>query len=451
MGGTAAGTTLDADTRLHDAVAEAHDVSWARARLTLAHVGRSAATTALTTVLLVVAGTWPVLDAAAGSHSPLAADHLLTMVVAVGVYAVAASVEFEVGPGFAVPTTPVLAAALLLLPPSTLPLLVLAGLAVAAGAKQLADPDRRDTVSALAVSSCHALGPAVVFALWAPHHPRLGPATVALYAAALAAQVAFDVASAWVHNCWDLGVPTARLVESFRFTVVVDVLLAPLGLVAVAAARARWWAPLLLLPTAVLLWLMQRDRRRYVDRSVALANAYRDTAAEARTDALTGLGNRMAWHEALVEIGSAGGPCGVVLLDIDGLKLANDRYGHNTGDRLITAVARVVEGALTPGARAARIGGDEFAVVLPHASAAETEALARRLRRALADAGPLPAEPGGGPASGPASGLVPVAASVGWSAADPADGDPPAALAAALARADRAVNADKIVRGARRS
>lgn len=438
-GGATTGTTRETETRLHDAVAEADDVSWARARLTLAHVGRSAATTILTTALLAVAATWPVLDAVAGGRSPLAALHLVTMAGAVAVYAVAASVEFEVGPGFAVPTTPVLAAALFLLPPSTVPLLVLAGLAVAAGAKRLADRDRRDSVSALAVSSCHAVGPALVFALARPHDGALAvhPATAALYAAALAAQLAFDVAAAWIHNCWDLGVPTARLLESFRFTVVVDVLLAPLGLMAVAAAGGRGWSPLLLLPTVVLLWLMQRDRRRYVDRSVALANAYRDTAAEARTDPLTGLGNRMAWDETIGELGSSGVPCGVVLLDIDGLKAANDRHGHDTGDRLITAVGRLVGDALPAGARAARTGGDEFAVVLPGASTDEAEALARRLGAALAGAEPVD--------------LVPVAASMGWSATDPGDGDPPAALAAALARADRAVNVDKIARGARRS
>ena len=433
----AAGTTLEAETRLHDAVAEAHDVSWARARLTLSHVGRSAATTTLTTALLVLAAVWPVLDAAAGGHSPLTAHHLLTMAGAVAVYAVAASVEFEVGPGFAVPTTPVLAAALFLLPPSTLPLLVLSGLAVAAGAKRLVDRERRDTVSALAVSSCHAVGPALVFALWASDHPRPAPATIALYAAALAAQVAFDVASAWIHNCWDLGVPTGRLLESFRFTVVVDVLLAPLGLVAVAAAGGRWWSPLLLLPTVGLLWLMQRDRRRYVDRAVALANAYRDTAVEARTDPLTGLGNRMAWQETLHELGSTGTPCGVVVLDIDGLKSANDRHGHDTGDRLIAAVGHLVAEALPAGARAARIGGDEFAVALPDGAGPAAEALADRLRLALVAAEPV--------------GEVPVSASVGWSATDPGDGDPAEALAAALARADRAVNDDKTARGARRA
>ncbi len=441
MGGrVTTGTTAEAETRLHDAVAEANDVSWARARLTLVNVGRSAVTTVLTTALLVVAASWPLLDAAAGGgRSPLSALHLMTMAGALAVYAVAASVEFEVGPGFAVPTTPVLAAALFLLPPSTVPLLVLAGLAVAAGAKQVVDRERRDTVSALAVSSCHAVGPALVFALARPHDGALGvhPATVALYAAALAAQLAFDVAAAWIHNCWDLGVPTARLMESFRFTVVVDVLLAPLGLVAVAAAGGRWWSPLLLLPTIGLLWLMQRDRRRYVDRSVALANAYRDTAAEARTDPLTGLGNRMAWEETVRQLGSSGVSCGVVLLDIDGLKAANDRYGHVTGDRLIAAVGRLVTDSLPPGAQAARIGGDEFAVTLPDASAGAAEALARRLRQALADAEPVDE--------------IPVAASVGWSATDPADGDPPVALTTALARADRAVNVDKTARGARRS
>ena len=96
------------------------------------------------------------------------------------------------------PTTPVLAAALFLLHPSLLPLLVLTGLAAAAGAKRLVDRSRRDTMTALAVSSCwHAVGPALVFAAgtrWLVHPASssstttaadglaVGPATIALYA-----------------------------------------------------------------------------------------------------------------------------------------------------------------------------------------------------------------------------------------------------------------------------
>ena len=80
------------------------------------------------------------------------------------------------------------------------------------------------------------------------------------------------------------------------------------------------------------------------------------------------------------------------------------------------------------------------------------EALAARLIQAIAEAEPLAVAPAGPAIPGrPASPtVVPVAASVGWSVSDPGDGEPPVALAAALARADHAVNAEKVARGARR-
>jgi diguanylate cyclase (GGDEF)-like protein len=84
----------------------------------------------------------------------------------------------------------------------------------------------------------------------------------------------------------------------------------------------------------------------------------------ALTDPITGLGNRRRFDERLrAEMPKAGrdSPVSVALLDVDGLKKINDRYGHPTGDRALTAVA----GRLAASGEAFRLGGDEFALLLP--------------------------------------------------------------------------------------
>ena len=189
------------------------------------------------------------------------------------------------------------------------------------------------------------------------------------------------------------------------------------------------------LAATLLLAMLQSDRRRQVDHLVALGAAFKRTNALARRDALTGLLNRLAWEETVDQLARSHAPVAVVLADVDGLKVANDTCGHETGDRLLVTVADILTEA-TPAARGAdafRIGGDEFAILLPRASAASVDSVVSNLRAALEAA---PALEGG----------VNVSASVGAGFA-PAG----AALGAAVAEADHRVNADKTARGARRA
>jgi diguanylate cyclase (GGDEF)-like protein len=89
----------------------------------------------------------------------------------------------------------------------------------------------------------------------------------------------------------------------------------------------------------------------------------------ARVDSVSGLANRRAFDEALtVEIARAerhGDPMSVALVDLDGLKRINDRFGHLTGDRMLAEVARALESSMRSNDRCFRWGGDEFAVLLP--------------------------------------------------------------------------------------
>ena len=81
-------------------------------------------------------------------------------------------------------------------------------------------------------------------------------------------------------------------------------------------------------------------------------------------DTLTGLPNRSQFNGAIAEMSAAGRRYGLMLIDIDHLKLVNDTLGHAAGDALIAQVGERLDAALT-GCLTCRIGGDEFAVLIP--------------------------------------------------------------------------------------
>lgn len=108
----------------------------------------------------------------------------------------------------------------------------------------------------------------------------------------------------------------------------------------------------------------------------------------ATTDALTGLANRrafMAQLETECARQANGGPGGMVLmLDLDHFKRVNDTWGHATGDVVLVHLARMMRGDLLRAHDlAGRLGGEEFAVLLPGTTAPEALAVGERLRRAL--------------------------------------------------------------------
>jgi diguanylate cyclase (GGDEF)-like protein len=106
------------------------------------------------------------------------------------------------------------------------------------------------------------------------------------------------------------------------------------------------------------------------------------------TDVLTGLPNRRALRRRLTDeirrVSRYKSPLSLLLMDIDGLKRINDECGHAAGDRLIRQVAASIAATLRGSDLGARWGGDEFAVVMPNASAGAANHLAERLRAHLA-------------------------------------------------------------------
>jgi len=109
--------------------------------------------------------------------------------------------------------------------------------------------------------------------------------------------------------------------------------------------------------------------------------------AEALSDPLTGLYNRRGWSQQLAREEERcrrhGHQAGVLVLDLDELKTVNDTLGHFAGDQLLSRTSAVLRRVLRAQDLAARVGGDEFTILVVECGAAAAEALLGRLRAAL--------------------------------------------------------------------
>jgi diguanylate cyclase (GGDEF)-like protein len=120
-----------------------------------------------------------------------------------------------------------------------------------------------------------------------------------------------------------------------------------------------------------------------------LARMFSELTSQAETDALTGVANRRALDERLVEeVDRArrhGTHLSFVLLDIDDFKKVNDVFGHQAGDDVLRAVASVFEGSLRELDFAGRFGGEEFALILPGTTLAGACRVAEQIRERLGE------------------------------------------------------------------
>ena len=300
-------------------------------------------------------------------------------------YAVVSRIEFEIGTGSAVPTQLVLVPMLFVLPPGDVPLTVLLAYALSALFDVASGALRPQRIPVVLSTCWHALGPAAVLVLWGSGHPSWQQAGV--YALALAAQFALDLVSSVARESLGFGVP-ARSVASFLLWVfLVDALLAPPALTATFTIVDRPAALLGLMPLAVLLWVFARDRHAHIDQTLALSQAIEGANDQARHDGLTGAFNRLGWDEACNALRQATEgtwrPASVLVVDVDHLKDANDRHGHEFGDSVIRATARALAGGIRTGDIMARIGGDEFAILLPGTGEGECAQIVGRLQRLI--------------------------------------------------------------------
>jgi diguanylate cyclase (GGDEF)-like protein len=108
----------------------------------------------------------------------------------------------------------------------------------------------------------------------------------------------------------------------------------------------------------------------------------------AQRDPLTGLANRRAIDAQLEALCEKGEPFAVIMVDVDDFKAFNDRYGHVIGDDCLRRVAAMLRASLRHTSdQIARMGGEEFAVVLPHTSVENARIMAERMRLAVCGLG----------------------------------------------------------------
>jgi len=137
--------------------------------------------------------------------------------------------------------------------------------------------------------------------------------------------------------------------------------------------------------TLVMLNVRASEHIAEADRAVrTLTSKTEELAREVDVDPLTGVGNRRALERTLDREFSvacdAKTPLSVVMGDVDFFKTFNDRHGHETGDRVLRAVATALRELVRPRDVVARYGGEEFLVLLPATGADGARAVAERLR-----------------------------------------------------------------------
>lgn len=128
------------------------------------------------------------------------------------------------------------------------------------------------------------------------------------------------------------------------------------------------------------------------ERTAELKEANATISRLAATDELTGLSNRRSFNEQLAAALSAAHrhdyPLSLIMIDLDHFKRVNDTFGHNAGDKVLRAFAELLREMIRTEDVAARWGGEEFIIILPHTTCEAAAALAERIRVACEENSP---------------------------------------------------------------
>jgi diguanylate cyclase (GGDEF)-like protein len=151
-----------------------------------------------------------------------------------------------------------------------------------------------------------------------------------------------------------------------------------------AGLAAQVMTQLELRRSLMLLETEMESQTLYVDR---LEREQQELVLQSTTDALTGLANRRAFQRRLdIEFARArtmGGTLALMILDVDYFKPYNDSFGHPAGDALLKQLADTIRDGCRTQDFPARVGGEEFAVILPGTTRESAFVIAERLRRSV--------------------------------------------------------------------
>ena len=379
-------------------------------------------------LVLFGGGALAVVGYLATRTGPLTDSQLIGLPLLFGLYILAYRTQFDHLYIMAVPTEPVLVAMLFVLPLPIVPAVVIAAQLLAVPSEFRGQGNFAKMVALRLCDGWHCIGPVLVLWTFGPHHPEL--VWWPVYLLALAAQFLLDGLVGAIREYLLIG--TAReVLTPMIWTFAIDTALAVIAICAVITAGGSLWTVALAAVPVALLRLLIQDRqimavaRKTLDAEVVTARE------EARVDPLTGLGNRRAWFEALtaaeamVGDGNSRFEIGVLLADLNELKLTNDTLGHEVGDELIVAMADALRESMPTAGTLCRTGGDEFAVlILARRGGLDLPASMTRLRSVMVGRSPRP-------------GLV-LAAGIGACVCPPAT-----SVADAVRTADEAVYQDK--------
>jgi diguanylate cyclase (GGDEF)-like protein len=169
--------------------------------------------------------------------------------------------------------------------------------------------------------------------------------------------------------------PTWSAVIGSRGDNAFEVLALCMATVVALATAHSWFTPLLVVPV--------------VCAADWAARQVEQLRGDSRTDHTTTLLNARGWHEQaareVARVRRLGGPLAVAVLDLDHFKTVNDTWGHPAGDAVLRTVAAVLNEQTRQGDVVGRIGGEEFALLLPDTDAKQAMVVAERVRSGIAE------------------------------------------------------------------
>jgi HD-GYP domain-containing protein (c-di-GMP phosphodiesterase class II) len=212
----------------------------------------------------------PILIDSHRSASPL------VFMTIIGAYALAATVEFEVGDGSAVPTQLVLVPMLFLLPLGLVPACVVAGLLLADVPHYVRREAHPERAVPLVMSAWYSAGPVIVLGAFGETAPRVSHWHV--YLLALLCQFAVDFAVTTCRSWYAFGTPPGSQLMQMVSVWTVDSALAPIGLFVAIVGTQSHYTYLACVPLILLMAVFGRERRIRIDNALELGHAYRGTA-----------------------------------------------------------------------------------------------------------------------------------------------------------------------------